>query len=315
MTRPGDGETPLGAGGEFDAIRALLRRWGALAVGVGDDAAILTVPRGEHLVASTDTALEGVHFRSGWLSSAEIGYRAATAALSDLAAMAASPLGILVSLQLPSASRELVEGLADGIAEAARAAGTVIRGGNLAAAEPLTITTTVLGFARTPLRRSTCQPGDLLYVTGALGGPAAALRALEAGGQPDAGHRVRLAHPVARIAEARWLAAHGATAAIDLSDGLPGDAGHLAAASHVAIVVDLDQVPAVAGAAPDDVLGGEEYELLIAARAPLPEADFAERFGVPLTRIGAVSAGAPAAVFTRRGHRVAVPAAYDHFSR
>src|SRR4051794_31527869 len=91
----------LGAGLEFEAIRAMIARWGDRASGIGDDAAVLRVPRGDALVASVDTSIENRHFRPEWLTPREIGYRAVTAALSDLAAMAASPLGVLVALALP----------------------------------------------------------------------------------------------------------------------------------------------------------------------------------------------------------------------
>ena len=125
----------LGRGREFDAIRALLARWGARAVGIGDDAAIVRVPRGDALLASVDTAIENRHFRDDWLTPREIGYRAVTAALSDLAAMAASPLGILVALALPQRWYSEVSALADGIGDALDAARTVILGGNVAAAD------------------------------------------------------------------------------------------------------------------------------------------------------------------------------------
>src|SRR5262245_66194458 len=92
--------TAMGPGAEFDLIRKLVKGWGDVAQGIGDDAAAITPPRGEQLVASTDTALEGVHFRRAWLTPREIGYRAVAAALSDLAAMAATPIGLLVSIQL-----------------------------------------------------------------------------------------------------------------------------------------------------------------------------------------------------------------------
>ena len=92
----------LGAGDEFDAIRAMLRVWGARATGIGDDAAVLSVPEGELLVVSTDATFEGVHFKRGWLTSREIGARATAAALSDLAAMAARPVGLLLALGVSS---------------------------------------------------------------------------------------------------------------------------------------------------------------------------------------------------------------------
>lgn len=313
------GETiALGPGSEFDLIRQLRERWGPLAPQVGDDASVLRIPRGERLVASTDAAFEQVHFRRDWLSFREIGYRAVTAALSDLAAMAAAPIGVLVSLQLSTDAREHLLDLADGIADAVRAVHTVVLGGNLARGDVLGITTTVLGSAFAPLGRRGARPGDLLYVTGLLGGPRAALRALEAAKTPASPLRERFAHPAARVAESRWLAARGAVAAIDISDGLAGDAQHLAAASDAAIEIQTERVPVIIGATEEDALaGGEEYELLVASRAPLPEVEFAARFGVPLTAIGRVVAGAPTpgVQFTRNGKRVAVPAGYDHFSR
>src|SRR5437667_11194522 len=101
----GDG-VALGPGDEFDLIRALKEAWGPLAPNIGDDAAVLRPPSGEQLVVSTDAALEDVHFRRAWLSLQEIGYRAVTAALSDLAAMAAAPLGVLISLELSPDARD-----------------------------------------------------------------------------------------------------------------------------------------------------------------------------------------------------------------
>lgn len=309
-------DTPLGAGAEFDLIRMLRARWGDVAAGIGDDAAVLRVPRGEQLVLSTDATVENVHFRAEWLSWEEVGYRAVTAALSDLAAMAAAPLGLLVAIELSPAARDALLPLADGIADATRSAGTVIVGGNLAHADAFSMTTTVVGSAHTPLGRAGGRPGDLLYVTGVLGGPAASLRAWLSGSSPQPDHRARFARPVARIAEARWLALRGAAACIDVSDGLGGDVGHLAAAGDLAIEVQLERVPIAAGASEQDAItGGEEYELLILARAPLPETEFAERFGIPLTPIGRVLESGGDVRFTRDGRRVAPPAGYDHFSR
>src|SRR5687768_2741478 len=105
----------MGPGGEFDLVREMLARWGDAAVGIGDDAAVLAVPPGERLVVSTDAAVERVHFRRDWMTAAEIGYRAAAAALSDLAAMAARPLGIVVALALPREWIAEVGELAEGI--------------------------------------------------------------------------------------------------------------------------------------------------------------------------------------------------------
>jgi thiamine-monophosphate kinase len=311
-------DVAMGPGAEFDLIRQLRERWGVLAPSLGDDAAVLQIPRGELLVASTDVALEDVHFRREWLSFQEIGYRAVTAALSDLAAMAASPRGVLVSIQLSAEAREHVLDLADGIADAVRAVNTLILGGNVARGDSLGITTTALGSAFTPLTRTGARPGDLLYVTGRLGGPNAALRALHAKPKlpvPDA-VRSRFARPSARIAEARWLAARGAIAAIDISDGLANDARHLAAANVASLEIQVERIPVMSGATEEDALGGgEEYELLVVSRTPLPDAEFAERFGVPLTAIGRVTEGGSEVEFSRAGTRIAAPGGWDHFSR
>ena len=306
--------TALGSGPEFELIRSLQQRWGALASGVGDDAATLRIPRGDAMVVSTDAAFENVHFRRDWLSLDEIGYRATTAALSDLAAMAAEPRGILVALALPAKDRDDILQVADGIAKAVRAAATVIVGGNITRADTLSITTTVFGSAYAPLQRTAVRPDDRLYVTGTLGGPRVALRELEAGRTPAAQLRARFATPMARIAEARWLARAGAVAGIDISDGLAADAGHLAAASDVALELQVEHVPVIEGASSDDALGGgEEFELLIAAHTAISTAEFEQRFQLRLTEIGRAVAGSGVQIL-RNGKRVAAPAGYDHFS-
>jgi thiamine-monophosphate kinase len=194
--------TALGPGVEFDAIRRLLDRWGNLTSGVGDDAAAVSVPRGDLLVVSVDSAIEGRHFRPAWLSPTEIGYRAVAAALSDIAAMAARPRGVLVALAVPETWRDRLDAIADGIGEAVTLGNTRILGGNLSTAGELSITTTVLGSVFVPLARSGAGPGDRIYVTGTLGGAAAALAQLLAG-EPPTAHRDRYAHPVPRIAGAR----------------------------------------------------------------------------------------------------------------
>jgi len=315
------GDTALGPGAEFDAIRLLVRRWGARARGIGDDAAVVSVPRGDLLVASVDSAVEGRHFKRDWLSPREIGYRAVAAALSDLAAMAARPLGVLVALTLPEAWRAELLDLADGIGEAVDAAGTTIIGGNLSDGDRLGITTTVLGSAFAPLRRDGARAGDRVYVTGRLGGPAAALRLLAEGklaGSVGGPYRERFVNPVPRLAEGRWLAEHGASAAIDISDGLIGDLRHLAAASGVDVEIDAARVPRLDDVGVEDALrSGEEYELVTTAPAPFDTEAFAARFGIPLTEIGTV-AGAPRDARSTvhvHGARVAPLEGYDHFSR
>lgn len=304
--------TPLGPGNEFDAIRDLVAKWGSAAAGIGDDAALLDIPRGEQVVASTDASIENRHFREGWLTPEEIGYRAVTAALSDLAAMAAKPIAVLWSVNLPASWRPSLGRLAAGAGDAAIAAGARIVGGNLAAASELSLTTTVIGSVFSPLRRSGAAVGDRLYVTGRLGGPSLALDALAAGQRPDPEHRSRFVRPVARCGEARWLTNHGATAGLDISDGLAGDAAHLAAASGIGLRIALDRLPRVDGAtALAAALSGEEYELLVTARE-LDTGEFTRRFGLPLTEIGEVTASGTVVFFD--GEREAtVGPGHDHF--
>lgn len=308
--------TPLGTGREFDAVRELVARWGPLARGIGDDCAFLSVPAGETLCVSTDTSVEGTHFRRDWLSDEEIGYRATTAALSDLAAVAARPLALLWAVTLSDGDRASLGALADGVADAARRVGATIAGGDLTSGAAISLTLTVLGSTRRPLRRGGAAPGQTLYVTGRLGGPQLALRAWLAGEIPPDAARRRFARPDARVREALWLAEHGATAAVDLSDGLAGDAGHLAAASGVSLDVDLARLPLAPGATPRDAAtSGEEYELVVAAPPDLPVTDFEAAFDVALTAIGSVAAGPGVARFHDGGARVDLGAGYDHFSR
>jgi len=314
----GDPNLELGPGAEFDTVRAMLARWGAVAHGVGDDAALLDVPAGSRLVVSTDTSVENVHFRRAWLSAEEIAYRSVAAALSDLAAMGAAPLGIVIALTLTEEWREQIVKLADGFAAASREFGAPIVGGDLTRGAELAIGVTVLGSVERALTRSGAHAGDTLWVTGRLGGPLLALRALESGGAPAPAHRGRFARPVPRLREGRWLAAHGATAAIDLSDGVASDASHLAAASGAQIILDLDRLPVIAGAAAAEAAqSGEEYELIVTAPATLDARAFEREFGIPLTAIGrveAAGAGSPGVETRDGGVRVPLPRGHSHFS-
>ena len=306
-------ETPLGPGAEFDAIRQMLARWGDRAVGIGNDAAVVHVPRGDSLVASVDAAVEGQHFRRDWLSPREIGYRAVTAAMSDLAATAATPIGALLALELPASWLGVLDDLADGIGDAVDAARAHVLGGNVSGGERLSITTTVLGSAFTVPTRRGAHAGDRVYVTGTFGAPGAALDRLLRGEGPGE-YREAFARPHARLAESRWLADHGVTAAIDVSDGLLADLRHLAAASAARVTVDAERVPRVAGVTPAQALSsGEEYELIVTAPFALDGEEFQRQFGIPLTEVGTVGAG-PAHVDVR-GARVADVTGWNHLSR
>ncbi len=319
----GRGRVALGPGGEFDLIRSLLgseaKTPDDVLVGPGDDGAVL---RGGW-VLSTDLTVEDVHFRRGWLADREVGYRAAAAALSDLAAMAADPLGILVSLAMP-VGRVDVEAVYVGIREAIAGVGAVVLGGDVSRSPgPLVLDVVVVGRSDRPASRAGAVPGDELWVTGALGGAAAAVELWEHGRVPNDALRDAFARPKPRLSEARFLVEGGEIhALIDLSDGLAGDAGHLAAAGGVRIVLETDGIP-VAPAATDALgagdakslalHGGEDYELLLAAPAgAVDPASFAERFGLALTRVGRVEAGEGVWIEDEEGTRRLERGGYSH---
>jgi thiamine-monophosphate kinase len=305
----------LGPGKEFDLVRTLLGEWGKTAQQIGDDAAVVTVPQGEKLVVTTDTSLEGVHFRREWLNYFEIGYRATAAALSDLAAMAARPLGIVIALTLPEADRHEARALAIGIREGASAVLCPIVGGDLTSGKTLSLTITALGSVVKPLSRAGAKIGQHVYVTGRLGGPAAAVRAWRAGVEPTAADRARFANPVPRIEPAIALARDGATSAIDISDGLIADLGHVAAASKVRMEIDLARIPLMDGVEPIAAANsGEEYEVVVTAAAMDTERLSAE-FGLPLTEIGRVVAGPIGVELLDNGKKISAPAGFDHFRK
>ena len=307
---------PLGPGKEFDLVRAMLAIWGDLAHGIGDDAAVLTVSAGQQLVVSTDTSVENVHFRRPWITPIEVGYRATQAALSDLAAMAARPLGILIALSVPPDWVDAVPDLARGIGEAAREARSPIRGGDLTSGQELALNVTVLGASAAPIGRAGVRPGDVLCVTGVLGGPTRALRSWGEGAEPAPWCRQRFARPRARLSESVWLAERGAHAMIDISDGLASELRHLAHASGVEIRVEVDRVPCGDGGTWRDAMtGGEEYELVVALPHEVDADTFARTFGIPLTRIGRARAAERASVTAiLEGERVDLTWGHDHFS-
>ena len=317
--------TPLGPGPEFDRIRRIASELGNSSADLGDDAAV--IPDGDgSLVVSTDASVEGVHFRREWLTLEEIGWRAAAAALSDLAAMGARPVGVLAALAVPpSASADDPSLVMRGVGAAAGATGARVIGGDLTAAASWVVTVTVIGRTANPIRRTGARPGDVLWVTGALGGSRAALTAWKRGETPADDARAAFAHPLPRIDAGRWLAEHGAHAMLDLSDGLAADAHHLAAASAVRLDIDLSRVP-VAGPAVVPSLaasvepsifaaqGGEDYELLVALPDQFAERDiraFEAATALALTSVGSVHRGSGVR-FLLRGERVSLEG-FDHF--
>lgn len=306
--------TPLGPGPEFDRIRAIASVLGADAGRLGDDCALVSLAEGT-LALSIDVSVEGVHFRREWLSLEEIGWRAAAAALSDLAAEGAGADGVLVALTVPpGAGDDDAAAVMRGVGAAAGAVRAAVNGGDLSSGPGWSVAVAVFGMVERPVTRAGARPGDGLWVTGQLGGAGQALKEWLQGATPAAEARSAFAHPEPRIATGRWLAAHGATAMLDLSDGLAADAAHLAAASGVRLVVDLASLPLAPGVTDPrgGAAGGEDYELLVS----LPP-DFAGReecrraTGVPLTSIGAVHAGA-GVEFSLDGRPVTVKG-FQHF--
>ena len=281
----------MGPGAEFDLIRRLMARWQDCIADIGDDAALLP-PSVDPRVVSTDATVEGVHFRHGWLTPREIGARAAAAAFSDLAAMGAAAEAILLALVVPPAWEDALPEVADGIADLVRLAGARITGGNLSRGDQFSITSTVIGRAPRPVPRNGARAGDRLVVTGTLGGPGLALAHFLAGASPPAWARSRFASPLPRLAQGQRLAAAGATAMIDLSDGLAADARHVAAASGCHLAIDPARVPCGPGVGPREALAsGEEYELLAALPVDRLDALLSEwdvRQLGPLTVVGEV---------------------------
>ncbi|HET7039249.1 MAG TPA: AIR synthase related protein, partial [Gemmatimonadales bacterium] len=168
---------PLGPGGEFDRIRAIWGRLGRRAAGLGDDAALITLG-GQRLALSCDLTLEERHFKLGWLEPEELGWRAGAAALSDLAAVAAEPRGVLATVGVPAErSGDFLVRLMDGLADAAAAVGAVVWGGDLVRSERVLVDVFVVGLADRPVERRGATVGDGLYLTGRLGAPHAAVQA------------------------------------------------------------------------------------------------------------------------------------------
>jgi thiamine-monophosphate kinase len=282
----------------------------------GDDAAVVTVP-GREALFTTDSLVEGVDFQLAWVSGEDVGWKAMAVNASDIAAMGGRPSHAVVTLCVhPATEIALLDGLVDGIIAAGRRWGISLVGGDLSRGRELVVGVAMLGSvgAGAPVLRSTARIGDALCVTGSLGGAAGGLIALRRGasGRERKGAVWRLverqARPKARVAEGLELAASGATAMIDLSDGLAVDLTRLVAASGVGCEVDPERVPVDAdltGALADGalgeidaretaIIGGEDFELLFTvdpqrveevtgALAPL---------GCSITRIGVVSHGA-----------------------
>ncbi|MGH7579936.1 MAG: thiamine-phosphate kinase [Gemmatimonadales bacterium] len=327
MNRPLASEpgTALGPGPEFDRIRGIVRTLGDRARGLGDDCALLPFGDGA-LALSTDVSVEGVHFRLDWIAPAEAGWRATAAALSDLAAEGAAPIGVLSALTVPGGAAEGdLTALATGIGDAAASTGAAVIGGDLSAGPVWSIAVTVIGRSERPVTRAGARPGDGLWVTGVLGGARAALEAWRRGDAPADDARRAYARPEPRIEPGLWLSAHGARAMLDLSDGLAGDAGHLAAASDVRVRLALEAVPVAAAAIAEArrldlpvqqfaAEGGEDFELLAALPPEFGPAEvraFEGACHLALSRVGTVERGGGVRA-ELAGRRIELHG-YDHF--
>ncbi|MGK5554160.1 thiamine-phosphate kinase [Actinomadura kijaniata] len=309
----------IGELGEFGLIGRLTRglpRGPHVELGPGDDAAVVAAPDGR-VVATADVLAEGRHFRRDWSGPYDVGRKAAAQNLADVVAMGARPTALLVGLAVPTGletawAEELYRGLADECA----LTGASIVGGDVVAAERITIAVTALGdlAGRPPLLRSGARPGDLVAVRGDLGLSSAGLSLLLDGASGPAelveAHR-RPRPPYAAGEEARRA---GATALTDVSDGLLQDLGHIAAASGVHIDVRSRRVPVpkLLASAPDALrhalTGGEDHSF--AGTFP-PDADLPPSWTVIGTVTGEAS-GAPGVTVDGRPHG---PGGWDHFRR
>ncbi|MGR6317784.1 thiamine-phosphate kinase [Micromonospora soli] len=308
----------VGEFGLIDRVTARLTYGESCLLGPGDDAAVVAAPD-RRVAASTDVLVEGRHFRRDWSSARDVGHRAAAANLADIAAMGATPTALLVALCIPAdLDTSWAEELADGLGAEAALVGASVVGGDMSASPTLTIAVTALGdlAGRPPVVRSGARPGDVVALAGRTGWAAAGYTVLSRGFRTprllvEAFRRPEVPYPAGPEA-----ARHGATAMIDVSDGLVADLGHVAKASGVAIDVTRDafEVPRqmrdaaqALGVDPYSwiLAGGEDHALAATfpAAATLPPGWRA---------IGRVSEGAGVTV---DGAAYAGPGGWDHFRR
>jgi thiamine-monophosphate kinase len=335
--------------GELALIRQIRSRaaksaYPALTLGIGDDCALLRPRPGHELAVTTDLTIGGIHFRLDWHTPESVGHRALARGLSDLAAMGARPIAAFLSLGLPRGlanprglwSSSWAAGFLDGLLALAAAHRTPLAGGDVSET-PIPLADIVL-IGSVPagraLLRSTARPGDLLYVTGTLGGGAAALphfdrlaresktrsNGLNPSSIPKDLRPLLARHlwPQPRIAQGvRLRSQRLASAAMDLSDGLSTDLAHLCEESHVAAEIDPSLLPIHPGASLDYALhGGDDYELLFTAppaiRVPSKIA------GVSITRIGRILRARPdrppVALITQHGSQPLKPQGWEHFA-
>jgi thiamine-monophosphate kinase len=335
--------SPISSIGEHALIERLRRRLRRdpdfVVIGIGDDAAVIQNARSSLEVITTDSLVEGVHFRREWTTAEAIGHKALAVNLSDLAAMGATPRAVLLSLAMPSdLPLSDFDALLDGFVALADRTGAALIGGNLTRSPgPLIVDVTAIGAVRRRgmLRRSGARAGDELYVTGMLGAAAAGLAMLEAGTDRstlDEDSLVcvdRYERPEPRLKCAQIVSrASAASAAIDLSDGLADAVRQLAAASSLGAVINAAALPLAPGAearasadgqtrsALDLALsGGEDYELLFAVpsrRKSRLRAATRRCAGLPITWVGRLTTE-PGTWLEQDGSRTILPSGYAHF--
>jgi thiamine-monophosphate kinase len=295
-------------------------------LGIGDDAAICSVPTGMQLITCTDTLVAGVHFPADTRAT-DIGYKALAVNLSDMAAMGAEPAWMSLALTLPEMEWDWLQGFSEGLLELATEYGVSLIGGDTTRG-PLTVTVSVQGFvpAGSALRRTGARVGDDVWVTGSLGDAAAALQQTKHGPMQSMKLRHRLDRPTPRVAAG--LALRGlASAAIDISDGLAQDLGHILSCSGVGAELELGRLPVSASLLDfhkDDTVrwalqlsGGDDYELCFTA-APAEAFAIEQAMaaaGVSASVIGHITAESGLRCLTPDGEHLALEqAGYRHFA-
>jgi thiamine-monophosphate kinase len=317
---------------EFDLIKRLqtlvgggrtgLTQQGS--IGIGDDAAVLTVDAGKQLVVTTDTLVSGVHFPEDSLA-ADVGYKALAVNLSDLASMGADPRWFFLAITLAQADVKWLDEFASGVASLAAKTGIELAGGDTTSG-PLSVTITALGVVDrgAALLRSTAKSGDLVVISGTPGLAALALAQLQTGGVVDEEAWKALTRPQPRLELGKCLSAK-ATACIDVSDGLAADLGHITQASRVGAEIWLDRLPMLGAAEslqPEERLnlqlgGGDDYELCFALPPEMePELPaLAAGGGVDLAVIGRFTEGSGIRFLKEDGTAFAPGrSGYNHFS-
>jgi thiamine-monophosphate kinase len=284
----------------------------AVALGIGDDAALLHPSAGMELAVSTDLLLEGRHFRAG-TDARKLGHKALAVNLSDLAAMGAAPRWATLALALPAADEAWLDGFARGFFALAERFGVELVGGDTTRG-PLAVCVTILGEvpAGLALVRAGAFPGDDIWVSGELGGAALGLA------QPEnAAAALRLDAPEPRVELGERLRGI-ANAAIDVSDGFAQDLGHILERSAAGALVEYDRLPKFSGADAHQVLsGGDDYELVFTARQERRgeiEA-LSKELALPLARVGSIQKGGPKLqILDGAGKPVPVARGFDHFA-